>query len=76
MRPLPAKAEKLCNGGYAEGGEVEDAGDTEELLNHCALECMHAIESKDTKGFIDGLHVLIADLMNKMSTDSEPEEKE
>jgi len=47
--------------------EEYDDKDNETMLDHCALEMMHAIESKDVKGFMDSFHVLVADLLNKMS---------
>jgi hypothetical protein len=56
---------------YAEGGDVD--GDHETMIDHCALECMHAIEAKDSTAFLDSLHVLMADLMNKMGSDDESE---
>jgi hypothetical protein len=57
---------------YAEGGEVE--GDNDALMDHVALEMMHAIETKDKQAFIDAFHALVADLLNKMgSEDSEGE---
>lgn len=52
---------------YAEGGEV--GGDDEALMDHVALECMHAIDSKDKPAFLESLNVLIADVLNKMQSD-------
>lgn len=49
----------------------EQDPDHEALLDHCALECMHAMESKDTEKFVDALHVLVGDILHKMS---KPEE--
>lgn len=49
---------------YADGGSVK--GDHEELMNHVALECMHAIGAKDKAAFLDSFHVLVADAINKM----------
>lgn len=40
--------------------------DHENLMNHVALEAMHAIEAKDKEGFVSALHVLMADLLHKM----------
>lgn len=48
--------------------DIEPVDDDEAMLDHCALECMHAIEAKDQEKFLDSLHVLIADLLNKMQT--------
>lgn len=52
-----------------------DMDDDNELMNHVALECMHAIEAKDKEGFMSALHVLMADLLNKMSAEPAEEEK-
>lgn len=46
--------------------------DEDMMLDHVALECMHALESKDKDAFMDALHVLVADLLMKMQ--SEPDE--
>lgn len=48
----------------------EMAGDVdhEALMDHCALECMHAIEAKDTEKFVESLHVLVGDLLNKLQS--------
>lgn len=43
--------------------------DNEALMDHVALEMMNAIESKDKEMFIDCLHTLVADLMQKMKPD-------
>ncbi len=56
---------------YAEGGEVD--GDNDALMDHVALEMMHAIENKDKRAFIDAFHALVADLLNKMGSEG-PEE--
>lgn len=63
--------EKYCEGGeaYAEGGEVDS--DTENLMDHCGMEMMHAIEGKDVKSFRDSFHVLVAHTLNKMGIDQE-----
>lgn len=52
---------------YADGGEV--MGDDETMMDQVALECMHAIDKKDKQAFMDSLHVLIADILNKMGSD-------
>ena len=69
---------KMWSGGYAEGGSAEpdgDEADNEQLMNHCALEAMHAIENKDSAMFLESLHVLIADMLNKMSAEPEMSEE-
>lgn len=65
MKEMPAKAKS---------GEVD--GDNESLMDHCALEMMHAIESKDKSALLDSFHVLVADVLNKMSSDDESTEGE
>ncbi len=52
---------------YAEGGEVDD---NEVMMDHCAMEMMHAIENKDKRAMLDSMHALVADILNKM----QPEE--
>ncbi len=64
----------MMNDCYAEGGEV--GGDSEVLMDHVALECMHAIERKDKDAFIDAFHTLVADLLNKMEAHEGPEAEE
>lgn len=49
--------------------------DHDALLDHCALECMHAIQKKDVKGFREALKVLVSDLMDEMNSESGPEPK-
>lgn len=51
--------------------EKEDmsGGDDSALLDHVALECMHAIEAKDKDAFLDAFNVLIADMLHKMQMD-------
>jgi hypothetical protein len=78
MQPLGPK-EIPPNDGHghmAEGGEMEPDGDegmdSSTLIDHCAGEMMDALKSGDKSAFVDALHVLVADLMQKMG--SEPEE--
>ena len=75
-----AKAEgkkHLAYGGYAEGGEVsEHFKDNDEMMNHVALECMSAIESRDKELFKQAFHVLVADILNKVSEDMESKDEE
>jgi hypothetical protein len=56
----------------AEGGEVDS--DHEALMDHVALECMNALEMKDKEGFRDAFHVLVADILNKLSDEMESKE--
>lgn len=53
-----------CVEEYAEGGEVDQ--DQEILMDHCAMDCMHAIEGKDVGKFRDSFHPLIMHTLNKM----------
>jgi hypothetical protein len=58
---------------YADGGEVGGSADDDKLLDHCAVELMHAIQNKDVKAFRESLRVLICDVVNEMDQ-SEDEE--
>ena len=52
--------------------EAEDQdGDHEAVLNQCAQEMMHAIETKDKDKLLDAFQVLVADMMSKMSQPGE-----
>lgn len=70
-------ADKYCGGGmvgYAEGGEVEAPMDDDSaLLDHVALECMHAIEMKDKSMFLEAFQVLVSHIVSEMC---EPDEDE
>ena len=70
-----AYSEKRRN--MAEGGEITDqeTEDHDALIDHVALECMHAIESKDKEAFMDAFHVLVADLLMKMQEEPESGEE-
>lgn len=56
--------------------EMKDQDDGEAMMDHCALECMNAIEMKDKEAFKQSFHVLVADILSKLSDEMEPEEKE
>jgi len=57
---------------YAEGGEADpEDSDHEMLMDHCALECMHAIKADDTGSFRDSFQTLVADILNKISPEGE-----
>lgn len=45
---------------------TNDSGDNDAVMDHCALEMMHAIESKDVGSFMDAFEVLVADILNRM----------
>ena len=58
--------------GYSEGGEVEDGMDDHEaMLDQVASEAMSAIENKDRGMFRDAFHVMVSDIVNKMSREME-----
>ncbi len=59
----------------ADGGEVDDHDDDDMMMDQVATECMDAIERKDKDAFIESLHVLLGDLLNKMSSPAEEEDK-
>lgn len=49
--------------------------DNDTVLDHCALECMNAIENKDVSAFRESFHVLIAHILSDLESMG-PEEKE
>lgn len=57
--------------------ESQDEGaDDDSVMDHVALEAMHAIETKDKTMFRNAMHVLLVDLLDKMSDDmNEPDEQ-
>lgn len=56
-----------------EGKEADS--DHEMMMDHMALEAMHAIEAKDKEGFRDSFHALVADVLNKLSDSMESKEE-
>lgn len=60
----------------AEGGEIEMDEDNEALMDHCAMECLNAMETKDKAAFKEAFHVLVADILNKFSMEMEPQKDE
>lgn len=64
------KKKMMAMGGYADGGEAEmedgmDDMDQEKLMDHCAVEAMHAIKNGDVKSFRDAIGCLIMDMVGK-----------
>jgi hypothetical protein len=53
-----------------EGSEMS-ADDHEALIDHCAIECMNAIENKDKAAFKQAFEVLVVDILDKLSMDME-----
>ena len=54
---------------YADGGEVD--ADHEAIMDHVALEVMHAVEIHDKEAFLEGLRVLVSDLLERMQSDTD-----
>jgi hypothetical protein len=48
--------------------------DHEALMDHMALEAMRAVESKDHSAFRQAHHVLVADILEKLSSEMETKE--
>ena len=71
------KRKHMADGGYAEGGEMEESEDSdhEMMMDHVAMECMQALETKDKAAFKDAFQVLVADCMSKMSPDQDEEQE-
>lgn len=42
--------------------------DHEAIMDHVALECMNAIQSKDKEAFMQALEVLVSDLVSRMQS--------
>jgi len=49
--------------------EVDD--DHEVIMEHVAKEMMDAIEAKDKDKLLESFHCLVADMMDKMSSDTQ-----
>lgn len=60
------KRKHMADGGMIDDGSDDMDGDHDAIIDHVALECMHAIESKDKEKFMDAFHVLVGDLIEKM----------
>ncbi len=56
----------------AEGGEVND----EELMDHVAMEAVHAVHARDHDGFKNALHVMVSHTLKKLSDEMESKETE
>ncbi len=41
-----------------------------DVMTHVAKECMDAIENRDKEAFLDSFHVLVADIMDKISMEN------
>lgn len=50
--------------------------DHEAMMDHCALECMNALESKDKSAFREAFQVLISDILDKLSMEMDMKEGE
>jgi len=51
-----------------------EANDDSMMMDHCAMECMEAIESKDKEKFKQAFHVLVSDVLHKLSDEMETKE--
>lgn len=71
-----AEKEHKAYGGMMEAPEMNDEQDHAMMLDHIALECMSAIESKDKELFKQAFHVLIADVLENFSEEIDSEEEE
>lgn len=49
--------------------------DSDAILDHVALECMNAIESKDKDVFMQAFEVLVTDILDKFSDEMESKEE-
>jgi hypothetical protein len=56
--------------------EANQSSDDDTIMDHCALECMNAIEMKDAGAFRESFHTLLADVLHRLSDEMEPEETE
>lgn len=54
---------------------MDESADNDAVMDHVALEAMHAIETKDKAMFKNAFHVLVVDILDKMSGEmDEPED--
>ena len=53
--------------------EAAMPSDDDTIMDHCALECMNAIEMKDAAGFRESFHTLLADTLRRLSDEMELE---
>lgn len=56
--------------------EDQAPDDNDTIMDHCALECMNAIEAKDAAAFRESFQTLLADTLRDLSDEMEPEEGE
>lgn len=54
--------------------EKAPKGDDDEVMDHVAMEAIHSIHNKDKDGFRNSFHVLVADILHKISSPMENEE--
>lgn len=53
--------------------KYDEQHDDDAMLDQVAQECMDAIEKKDKEAFMECFHVLVGDLLQKMSNPSTEE---
>ena len=51
--------------------EQEPEGNEDELMDHIALEAIHAVHSRDHESFKNSMHVMIAHTLQKLSDEME-----
>ncbi len=56
--------------------QPEMPNDDDMIMDHCALECMQAIESKDKDTFMESMSMLVQDIINKNFSDESQDSKE
>lgn len=56
---IPAKERGIMNEGYAEGGEVDEEGSDNDLMDMACEELLSAIESKNKKEILESLKAII-----------------
>lgn len=57
----------------AEGGEMDS--DHEMIMDHVAMEALHAIERKDHEAFREAFETLVSDVLEKLSHEFEMKEE-
>ncbi len=53
------------------GEAMHEEHEHESIMDHCALECMRAIENKDKSMFREAFHVLVGDILERLGEEME-----
>lgn len=56
--------------------KMKPDSDHEAVMDHVALEVMHAIENKDKAAFLEGFQVLVCDILDKMQPSDDEDQME